>query len=336
MPTIAGNCLTMSDWAKRLGPNDEIARIIEQLNQTNEILDDMQWLEGNLPTGHKSTVRTGIPEPTWRKLNEGVGPSKSETDQITDTCGLLEDHSQIDVDLAELNGNSAEFRLSEDRGHLEGMNQALARNLFYGDINKNPERIEGFESRFNTLSESAAKSAKNVINGAVFGSSATDLTSIWLVGWGRETVHGIFPKGSKAGIQRDTGDGKPVFVNDANGKQFKAYVTVYKWKPGLCVRDWRYVVRICNLSLANIKSSSGAANLIDLMSEAEDLIPNLNMCKPVFYCRREVRTALRKQIRDKNNVQLTLDTVAGKPALRFDGIPVHKVDQLSITESRVS
>ena len=336
MATIGTNCLTFSDWAKRLGPNDEIARIVEQLNQTNVILDDIPWLEGNLPTGHKSTIRTGIPEPTWRKINQGVSPGKSETDQITDSCGILEAHSQIDVDLAELNGMSSEFRMSEDRAQLEGMNQAMAKSVFYGDIDKDPERIQGLESRYNTLDATKAKSAENVINGAVSGSSATDLTSVYLVVWGRDTVHGIFPKGSKVGIQRDTGDGKPVFVNDANGKQFKAYVTVYKWKPGICVRDWRYVVRICNLSLANLKASTGAASLIDLMSVAEDLIPNMNMGHAVFYAHKKVVTALRKQIRDKNNVQLTLDTVAGKNVVSFDGIAVHKCDALSITESRVA
>ena len=336
MAVITSNVLTFTDMATRLGPNNEFTPIIELLNESNPILEDMPWLEGNLPTGHQSTVRTGIPEPTWRKINNGVAPGKSETSQITDTCGLLEANSQIDIELAKLNNMSAQFRLSEDVAQLEGMNHALAKNLFYGDIAVNPERIQGFESRYNTLNVATAKSAENVLNGAVSGSSATDLTSIWLIGWGANTIHGIYPKGSKYGIEVDKGDGKPVRVTDSDGKPFRAYITTYTWKPGLCVRDWRYAVRICNLSIANLSASSGAASLIDLMSEAEDLIPNINMCKPVFYAHKKVVTALRKQLRDKNNVNLTLETAAGKKVVSFDGIPVRKCDALSITESRVA
>jgi hypothetical protein len=51
--------------------------IIEMLSQTNEIMIDMLVIEGNLPTGHKSTVRTGLPTATWRLLNYGIVPTKS-------------------------------------------------------------------------------------------------------------------------------------------------------------------------------------------------------------------------------------------------------------------
>ena len=53
--------------------------IIELLSQTNEILDDMLVVEGNLPTGHQTTIRTGLPQATWRLLNQGVQPGKSTT-----------------------------------------------------------------------------------------------------------------------------------------------------------------------------------------------------------------------------------------------------------------
>jgi len=72
MATIAATALTYADWAKRLDDNYKIATIIEILSQTNEILDDMMVVEGNLPTGHKTTVRTGLPQATWRLLNAGV------------------------------------------------------------------------------------------------------------------------------------------------------------------------------------------------------------------------------------------------------------------------
>jgi hypothetical protein len=47
------------------------------------------------------------------QLNYGVASSKSRTAQVTDSCGMLEAYAEIDKALADLNGNSAAFRLSE-------------------------------------------------------------------------------------------------------------------------------------------------------------------------------------------------------------------------------
>ena len=125
MSTLAVTHPTLLDVTKRLDPNGKIDAIAEMLNQTNEVLDDMVWIEGNLPTGHRTTVRTGLPAPTWRKLYGGVQPTKSRTAQVTDSTGMLEAYAEVDKELADLNGNTGAFRLSEDRAHIEGMNQEL-------------------------------------------------------------------------------------------------------------------------------------------------------------------------------------------------------------------
>ncbi len=139
-----------------------------------------------------------------RLLNYGVQPSKSTTVQVTDSVGMLETYAEVDKSLADLNGNTAEFRLSEDRAFIEAMNQQMAQTLFYGDSSVNPQQFMGLSSRYSSLS---AGNAQNIIDA---GGTGTDNTSIWLVVWGENTVHGIFPKGQKAGIQmedkgRDTG-----------------------------------------------------------------------------------------------------------------------------------
>ena len=123
MATIGNLAVTYADWAKRMDDGYKVASIIEILSQTNEILDDMLVMEGNLPTGHKTTIRTGLPQATWRLLNAGVPNAKSTTAQIVDTCGNLETYAVIDKDIADLNGNTADFRLYEVRAFLEGMTQ---------------------------------------------------------------------------------------------------------------------------------------------------------------------------------------------------------------------
>jgi hypothetical protein len=192
MATLPTTHPTLLDVTKRLDPDGKIDTIAELLVQTNEVLEDMTWTEGNLPTGHRTTVRTGLPTPTWRKLYGGVQPTKSTTAQITDTCGMLEAYAEIDKALADLNGNTAAFRLSEDMAHIEGMNQEMSQTLFYGNEGTEPEAFTGLAPRFNDL---AAANSENVILG---GGAGADNNSIWLVCWGPNTVHGIYPKGSKA------------------------------------------------------------------------------------------------------------------------------------------
>ena len=317
----------MADVAKRLDPNGKVDAIVELLAETNEILEDMTFIEGNLPTGHRTTIRTGLPAAAWRMLNYGVQPSKSTTKQVDDTCGMLEAYAEVDKNLADLNGNTAAFRLSEDRAFLEAMNQKMADTLFYGDTSKNPERFLGLAPRFSTLNKTKADSAENVINGGA--ATGSDNASIYLVGWGQNSIYGIYPKGSKAGFQHnDLGE---VTLTDGNGGRYQGYRTHYKWDIGLCVRDWRYVVRI-----ANIPKTIGSTNLIDLMVEASELLPNLNGVRPVFYMNRTMRTNLRKQLANKSNVHLSLGEAAGKKVISFDEIPVRRCDALDFIEGVVS
>jgi hypothetical protein len=91
------------------------------LSQCNEVMKDMIWQEGNLPLGHKTTVRTGLPQGVWRAANQGVPSSKTLTAQFQDSIGELVDYSIVDKSIAELNGNVAKFRYSEDMGHVEGL-----------------------------------------------------------------------------------------------------------------------------------------------------------------------------------------------------------------------
>ena len=126
MAVLASNVLTLADWAKRLDPDGKVPTIVELLKKTNPILDDMMFMEGNLPTGHRTTVRTGLPDVFWRLINAGVPPSKSTTAQIDEHAGILEAWSEVDVELAKLNNNVAQFRLSEASAFIEAMNQEMA------------------------------------------------------------------------------------------------------------------------------------------------------------------------------------------------------------------
>lgn len=329
MATLATTNPTLADLSNRMTADGKIdPQIVEMLTETNEILEDMTFIEANGFTEHKTTVRSGLPQGTWRKLNYGVQPEKSRTVQVKDSLGMLETYAEVDKALADLNGNSAAWRMSEDRAFLEGLNQTMARTLFYGDTGTDPEKFTGLAPRY---ADTTADNGRNIIKA---GGAGADNTSVWLVVWGPNTCHGLYPKGSSAGLQaRDLGEET---LTDAAGGRYQGYRTHYKWDMGFTLRDWRYVVRIANIDVSELtKNAATGADLIDLMIQALELIPNMGMGRAAFYCSRTVRSFLRRQILNKNNVNLTFDTVAGKKVLAFDGVPVRKTDSLLETEAAV-
>lgn len=325
---------TLSDVAKRLDPDGSVAKIVELLHQTNEMLDDAVWIEANDVTTHTTTVRTGLPQGTWRRLNYGIQPSKSRSTQVKDTIGMLEDYAEVDKDLADLNGNTAAFRLSEDQPHIEGISQQLAQTMIYGDTGPNPERFLGMAPRYDQLGTPANKPVANSYLNQVIdnGGTGADLTSIWLIVWGPNTAHMIYPKGTKAGIShRDLGE-QTIQVDAANGGgQFQGYRTHYQVKAGMVVRDWRYVVR-----LANIEASGANALDTDNMIRMINTVPNVSMGRAAFYCNRSTKTQLDILAQSKSNAFLTIDDVFGKPVTKFWGIPVRQSDQILHTESALT
>lgn len=332
MAVLATTHPTLLDVIKRTDPDGSIATVVEILNQTNEILDDMVWIEGNLPTGHRTTVRSGLPAPTWRKLYGGVQPAKSRTVQVTDSCGMLEAYAEIDKALADLNGNTAAFRMSEELAFIEGMNQEFASTLFYGNEGTEPEAFTGFSPRFN---DQSAENGENILTSAATP-DGSDNASIWLIGWGPNTVHGIYPKGSKAGLQMEDKGQVTIENIDGSGGRMEAYRNHYRWDCGLCVRDWRYVVRI-NFDLEDIVASgSSGPVLADLMGKAIRRIPSLGSVRPAFYASRDVLDAIDLQANNKSNLSFnTVEDAQGKLVTMFRGIPIRRCDALLNTETGI-
>lgn len=345
-PYRAGN-VTLLDFARSLDPNGTTADVVELLNQTNEVLMDMNYIEGNLPTGHRSTIRSGLPTVIWRKLYKGVPPSKSTRVQVDDTCGMLTARSEVDKKVADLNGNTAEFRLSEADAFLEAMNQEMAYTLFYGSTDTDPEKFMGLSPRYSSTS---AGNGANIISA---GGSGSDNTSMWLIVWGPATITGIFPKGSKAGIvHQDLGE-IDCFDDATPANRFRGYADIWEWNTGLCVRDWRYAVRIANIDISDLKAGTGtqantaATWLLSLMAVAQAKIPAMGKGRAVFYANRTVKAYLSVLAMQKTVNVLSIEeglnqlgTVspgsAGNGILKFLGIPIRTVDQLLNTETVVS
>lgn len=336
-PYSGGELPNLVNVTKRMDPDGSIAKIAELLEQSNPIMRDIPLVEGNLPTGHRTTIRADLPTPTWRKLNYGVRPTKSSTVQVDDTIGMLEAFSEVDKDLAMLNGNTAEFRLSEDMPHIEGMSNTMASTLFYGDTATDPEKFLGLSPRYDSLALTGKPSAvtgsaylPNIVN---FGGTSA-LTSIWYVVWGENTVHGIFPKGSKAGLlTEDLGE---ITLTDNDGGRFRGYQSHYQWKMGLSVRDWRYIARVANIDLGQLSDATHQAQLYADMIKAMHAVPAGGRNRGVFYCGAAVMAMLDLAAVNKSNAQLGIREVFGEEILTFRGRPIRECNAILETETQIT
>lgn len=315
---------TIADVAKRLNPDGSIANIAEVLEQMNPVLRDAPMVMGNLPTGHRSTRRVSLGTASWRGFNEGVTPVKSTTEQVQDNTAILERWHVVDKKVADLNGNTAEFRLTELRAALQDISQEFEDTFFYGSAGTNENEFDGLATRYGTVGQQVLDA----------GSSDTDNASIFLVGWG-DAVHLIYPKGSQAGIQHvDWGLVDEQNVNGVSGAQMAAYKDQVSLEVGLHVKDPRYVVRTGSIELSALSGVSPAA-LIEFMTKMYWRIPNLAACRPVFYMNRSIAQYLDIQRQERMDGSFRYEEIDGIWTPMFRSIPIHITDALANDETAV-
>lgn len=331
MAEIGNTYLTLADLRKRQDENDMIATIIELLAETNEILEDAVTVECNDGTKHLTTMRTGLPSATWRKLYQSVQPDKSTTKQVTDTTGMLEAWSEVDAKLVDISGNPGEFRLSEATAFIEAMNQEMATGMFYHDTAVDPEKFMGLAPRFSDLS---AENGNQIVDA---GGSGSDLTSIWMIVWGERTCHLLYPKGSQAGLQRDD---KGMQTKETSSGVYDVYREKFTWDIGMSVRDWRYVVRIANLETASI--ADGAVDLYKWLRKGYWKLKNVNVTggRPAIYCNADVMEGLdainSNSTGTDNYIRLRPGEKEGKEIMTYRGMPLRRCDAILNTESQVT
>lgn len=326
--------LTLLDRIKRAMPNGSVDQdIVEQLTQRNAFLADAVFKEGNLPTGHQVTSRTGLPSIGWARYNEGTTASKSTSSQFTESTGMLEGWSVVDARLASLNGDEAAFRASEDDAFVAAMSNEVETGFFYHSTKSAPEKFNGLAPRFNATTDPAG----GQIILADSGASGSDQTSVWLIGWGDKTVYGLTPKGMPSGLQNFDHGLRPWL--DSNSKPYRAYVTEWSWSIGLCVQDWRYVVRIANIDTSALTASgSTGAALIDSMIKATHKIFKKENVRLAWYMNRTVSTFLHLQkfYAVKNSTLKVSDGEGFKETYEFAGIPIRETDAITNTEAALS
>lgn len=325
--------LTLLELAKRSN-NKQSLEIAEVLNETNSILQDMVWVEANQPTSHVGTQRTVLPAGSWRKINGGVSGEASQTEKVTEGIGMLESYSNVDKALVDLASDPAAFRWNEDKAFVEGLGQTLADTLLSGSTVTDPEKFNGFQTRYPSTTVGGTN---NVILSEA-DDTGTSYSSIYIVQWGPNRVHMIYPSGHKTvGIEvRDLGEQTDIEVDSTlhqTSKLHQVYRTHFKFWGGLFIHDPRCVKRIANIDTTDDYSS--VTELEIAIIKAINLLPYDGLGATI-YCNSRIKSFLAIRAQAKSNVNLSLSNAFGGPILSFWGYPIKRWDSITNTEDGIA
>ena len=315
---------TVVDLAKQIDPQGNIAIIAEALAEMNEFLATGVMAEANQSFSDVGTKRISLPSVTARKINSGTAASFGETAQVREGIVLLD--ALIEIDEAEVNHspNPAQLRRNVLAAQLEAYMQEFSRILAYGDIST-PTEINGFLTRYNTLSDS------NVFGA---GGTGSDLSSVLLVEWNPLNCKLIYPLGSKtAGIQEK--DLSLQRVTDSSSNPYLAYTNQVKMEFGLSVLDDSYVARIANVETSGTSNNLVATSGMNNMVYAKDQLKHMGK-NAVIYVNRTLKAQFDIWALDKANGFYMAPDVSGQALASFQGIPIRMVEQLTDTETAIT
>jgi hypothetical protein len=330
----ATTAYTLAELRQFYNEDGKLSEMIKLLYQDNPILQDIRWKSGNQTDGHKGKILTSLPTTNFRRLYQGTAYSKAGIATVRETCRQISTRWGVDVDEIAMYEGTAEqnqFRLQEGMHHIESMQQFAVQQMLYGNPDSDPDEIRGLSAHY------PYSNSPNVVNA---GGSGTGCTSIWGIVWGEMDFCGIYPKNMPAGIRHE--DLGKFDAEDASGNPYRAVGDEWKWDLGFFLADWRSVVRIANIKVANLSiTDTSDASFIDLHKltiEAKNKIKPGKRSRMRWYVPEQVMNGLEYQASNHSgNVHLHYGQWQdSKEVLMLHGKPVLECDGISENETALS
>lgn len=331
---------TLLERAKRSADGKRILPILDVLDKfgVEDFVKDVPFLPANQGLKHRIIRTTSRPSSTRRNFYQGVAATQETTQVIWEPVILFEQRSEIDEDEMDTVENPNELRRQRDEAKIKGIMDDFVYAIFNDARTSGSEYIDGLAARMNTLSypSHSTTSLPYVWNN---GGSGSDLCSIWLVEWGPDAVHGIYPSGTAVrgainGILARNKGKEPIADADDSTAKYYCYVSQFKFWLGLAVNnDWK-IARIANIERDETSAKALNENLIiKALNHGK-----FNKVNTRMYVNPYLKTQIDIKAKDKNNVQWDLKNIFGREVPVFWGVPVRKLDEtiLSASESAVS
>lgn len=322
---MATNTLTSRDnlvGAAQMTHNNDTISVANVLDEVNPFVQDAPIQEAIDITSHVFARTTALPSASFVKVGNGWDASLGTYSQSRESMAFIKARYQCPTDVMRLQPSPSKYRSQRERDHIEAMGQTFANQLISGSTITTPERFNGLEFRYGSLSTTRTSYVIN--NGNTAGS---DNTSMWFIQWSPSKVYLIYPRGStNVGITKaDKGE---IYTTGDDSKNLWAYVTEFAWDVGFAVEDTRSVKRLCNIdSVITETYTVDEDKIIQILN-------NFRGNEQIYiYCNEDVYTQLDILAKDKTNVQYLPDSPWGKNILSFRGCPVKVCDAITSTES---
>jgi len=342
MATLSlGSGLTLAELVRREDPNGRLAQIVNTLSQVNSIIEDCTWMECNNGTYHEDTRRASEPTGMERAYDMGVTKEAGVTEKVTEPTCMLDGLSEVDAAKILHTPDPAGARAQEDAFFLDGMSKTMASRIIDGDRGTYPLRINGINKRsdYNALS-----STDYVFDNAAGNASATvNKTSIYIIQWGPKMVNMLYPRndsnGGGATPFKQDDYGKQMITDGTTGRKYPAFQTWFELHFGLFIHDPRCIKRICNISTSAIDGVDDFAFDEEVLIDAYNKL-EYNGKGAAIYCNRTVMAQIQKRANEKGNANYSQEMSGegpfAKKVIRFWGIPVREVAQITNTQATVS
>lgn len=343
MATFAlGTTLTLGELVRREAPDGTAADIVDVISEVNEISRFAQWEQCNRITFHQIPRLASEPSGSERMYNQGITPEAGVTEIVTEPTEMLDGLSEVDVKLIQHQPNPAQARAVEDGIYINGMFKTHVSRIFDGNRSTNPLQIDGINNR----ADYSALTSDYVYDNAGGNASATaNKTSIYLIQFGPKMTTFIFPRndsvGNTMGMPISLQDfGKQIITDSVvTTKKYPAWQTWFEIHFGLAIHDPRTVKRIVNISTSNIDGVDDFSFDEDLLIDATNDFEHGGR-GAVIVCNRTIKAQMQKRANEKGNAQYTQDMegdgIFARKVLRFWGIPIAEVAQITNTQATVS
>ena len=332
---MAGNSLNNWSYSEIMARyNKAGTQILDEVNrlvQADDMLMDAPVRESELIDGEEFTLTTSLPQPYLHARGEGRAATKGQVQHASESVAWFSNQMRINREDLNESGDPAGFMSREEMKYMEGMKQSLQEMLIYGSTATEPKEFDGLDVRFDALATDSV-----ITNG---GSTASNMTDIWLIQWDMQDCCLIYPKGSRGGIYRTphpdtcltTETDVTAGVVDSQKKVAWFTMVDFDWKGGMCLRDTRRVKRLCNI---HQDPDNAAAFDIRAFREAEESFDTTGQI--YAYMHKRVRLQIRNTQDEKGNVYYPGDSPFAKPVAYLGDIPLRRCDRILLTGNQIT
>lgn len=299
-----------------------------------EFIQDVPFFECNSGLKHRISRTTDRPTSTRPKFYGGTRPNMSTEQVLFEPCVEFTQRSEIDERLLKTIKNGEEMRRQKDMPHAAGIIDDFVYDLFNSVRTSGSEYINGLSARLGTISNPYHTTTSLPYVWDNGGTDTGNLTSLYIVEWGPQAVHCLYPdpqvrgEGTLGMSIRNEGR-EP--IKDANDSlaTYYAMVTTFSFWFGLAVwNDWK-IARIANIHYD--EKNSGALNdniIIKALRHGK-----FNRGATRIYGNAFIGTQIDIRAKDKGNTFWGTTEVFGKEINQIQGIPFRMLDDTIITNT---